>query len=239
MMMFENRPLQKMFTAVPTTYDFLNRLLTFGFDQIWRKKAAAECIRNKPFRILDLCCGTGDLSVKLRKNSPPDTQIMALDFSQTMLEAARKKFKKNKLKFIELYHADAAQMPFPDDHFDAIGIAFAFRNLTFHNPDTNRFLSEILRILKSDGRFVILETSQPVNSIFRSLFHWYLKKFTAPVGGLFSGHYGAYKYLAHSAVNYYNSEEIIELLKRAGFRKVTSKQFLAGISGLYVMSPIK
>lgn len=237
--MFEKRPLQKMFTAVPSTYDFLNRLLTFGFDQKWRKKAAKECLYDNPSRILDLCCGTGDLAVKLSKNAVQGTQIIALDFSLPMLEAAKRKFNKKKLKNIELSHADAAQMPFPDNYFDAIGIAFAFRNLTFHNPDTNKFLLEIFRVLKSEGRFVIIETSQPPNKIFRTLFHWYLKKITAPLGGLISGNPGAYKYLSHSAVNYYKNDELLELLNRAGFQKIKSKQLLGGISGLYIVSPLK
>lgn len=237
--MFENCPLQKMFTSVPPTYDFLNRILTFGFDQRWRKKAAIECKRGNPSRILDLCCGTGDLTVKLKKKALPDTQIFALDFSQSMLEAAKKKFNNYNLKNIELFHADAAQMPFPDNYFDAIGIAFAFRNLTFHNPDTNKFLSEIYRILKPGGRFVIIETSQPSNRFFRSLFHWYLRNITANIGGLISGHYGAYKYLSHSAANYFFNEEVLELLSKAGFRKVMSKQLLAGISALNVVSPDK
>lgn len=237
--MEEKRPLQKMFNAVPPSYDFLNRFLTFGFDQLWRKKAAQECLNNDPSIILDLCCGTGDLTIKLAKKADKNIQIAALDYSPSMLDVAKKKFRDHKLDKIDIYHADAANMPFPDNYFDTIGIAFAFRNLTFHNPDTEKFLKEIYRVLKSDGHFVIIETSQPSNKFFRSLFHFYLKKIAGPLGSLISGHHGAYKYLAHSAVNYYGNDELLELLSKSGFQKIKSRKFLAGISGLYIVSPLK
>ncbi len=87
----EGRPLQKMFTAVPPSYDLLNRILTFGFDQIWRKRAAAGCLKNSPDKVLDLCCGTGDLSIHLARMAPENTSLTALDYSYPMLELARKK----------------------------------------------------------------------------------------------------------------------------------------------------
>ncbi len=124
-------------------------------------------------------------------------------------------------------------MPFPSDHFDLVGIAFAFRNLTFHNPDRDRFLSEILRVLKPGGRLVIIETSQPPNPVVRSLFYFYLRYATVPVGGVLSGHKGAYKYLAHSARYFYDRDALKELLREAGFREVTSQLFLGGIAGLF------
>ena len=232
--MFEKRPLQKMFSAVPRSYDFLNRLLTFGFDQVWRQRAAEKCLVNSPERILDLCCGTGDLTVKLKKTASSDTQIVALDYSETMLEAAKKKLIKKHLNHIDFYHADASNMPFPDDFFDSIGIAFAFRNLTFHNPDRDKFLEEIQRVLKPGGRFVIIETSQPDNNLFRKLFHLYLKWITAPLGGFISGHYRAYNYLAYSARHYYNNEELQSMMIKAGFKIIESRAYLGGISSLYV-----
>jgi demethylmenaquinone methyltransferase / 2-methoxy-6-polyprenyl-1,4-benzoquinol methylase len=230
----DKRPLQKMFRAVPPSYDLLNRVLTFGLDEPWRKKAAAACLANNPASVMDLCCGTGDLVMHLGKAAPPGTIIKALDYSQPMLDIATKKAVRKNLPGIVFIHGDAASMPFPDNHFDSIGIAFAFRNLTFRNPDSQKFLSEILRVLKPGGRFVVVETSQPPNKLLRRLYHLYLKWITAPVGGILSGHSGAYKYLAHSARLYYNQVEMEELLGKSGFRDVTSSPLLGGIAAVFV-----
>lgn len=222
-----------MFTEVPPSYDLLNRLLTFRLDEAWRKKAAQACLENNPARVMDLCCGTGDLALRLGMEAPAGTQVAALDYSVPMLELAKKKAVRNKLRNIEFIHADAASMPFPDDYFDSVGIAFAFRNLTFHNPDREKFLSEIIRVIRPGGRFVIIETSQPPNTVLRKLFHFYLRYVTAPFGGILSGHYGAYKYLAHSARHYHTAQELTELLLAAGFTKVDSKLFMGGIAGIF------
>ena len=229
-----DRPLQKMFMAVPPSYDLLNRLLTFRFDEVWRKKAAAECMKNNPENVLDLCCGTGDLVLRLKRMARPETKITALDYSEPMLQVAKLKAKRKDLTGIEFIHGDAANMPFPDNYFDSIGIAFAFRNLSFYNPDREKFIAEILRVLKSNGSFVIVETSQPKSLIMRKFFHWYMRWITAPLGGLISGHYGAYKYLAHSASHYYNGEEMTRFLIDSGFTGVKTKTFMTGIASLYV-----
>ena len=228
------RPLHKMFTQVPPSYDFLNRLLTFRLDEHWRKQTAKACLASNPKNVLDLCSGTGDLVLRLRKMSPDDISISALDFSQPMLNEAQKKAEKRNISGINFIHGDAANMPFSDNFFDSIGIAFAFRNLTYHNPDRDIFLAEILRVLKPRGRFVIIETSQPENRILRFFFHFYLRYITVPVGGLISGHYGAYKYLAHSAKNYFNSKELSKILKQADFKSVECHPKMFGISTLYV-----
>lgn len=230
----DKRPLQKMFLSVPPSYDLLNRILTLRFDQIWRKIAARICLENQPVKVLDLCSGTGDLIIYFGTMSPAGTSLTALDYSMPMLDLAKKKAARRGLTSIEFIHGDVASMPFPDGHFDSVGIAFAFRNLTFHNPDRDRFLSEILRVIKPGGRFVIVETSQPKNMILRKLFHLYLRYITAPVGGILSGHYGAYKYLAHSARLYHNIEELEELLHNAGFTAVRSNLLLGGIAGIYI-----
>ena len=229
-----DRPLQKMFMAVPPSYDFLNRLLTLRFDELWRKKAAEECLKNNPEKVLDLCCGTGDLVLRLRKTAGSHTKITALDFSEPMLKMAKSKAERMKLTDIEFIHGDAANMPFPEGHFDSVGIAFAFRNLTFHNPDSEKFIAEILRVLKPGGRFVIIETSQPSNALIRKFYHLYMRWITAPIGGFLSGHPGAYKYLAYSARKYYNTEELCTLLTDSGFSLAISKIFLTGIASLYV-----
>jgi len=228
------RPLQKMFMEVPPFYDLMNRLLTLRLDSAWRRRAAIQCLENNPERILDLCCGTGDLSMELKSLAPCTTEVAALDYSGPMLDLARKKALKRKLPGIIFQLADASAMPFPDRYFDSVGIAFAFRNLSYRNPDRDQFLAEIFRVLRPGGRFVIVETSQPENNIFRKLFHFYMKHIAAPVGGLLSGHRSAYRYLAHSAVNYYKKEELHDLLCWAGFSKVESRAYMGGIAGIFI-----
>ncbi len=229
------RPLHKMFTQVPPSYDFLNRLFTFRLDELWRRQVAKACLANHPERVLDLCTGTGDLALRLKKNAASNTKITALDYSKPMLSEAKEKASKRNISGIEFIHGDAANMPFPENHFDSIGIAFAFRNLTFHNPDKDKFLAEILRVLKPGGQFVIIETSQPHNIVLRFLFHFYLMFITVPLGGLISGHWGAYKYLAHSAMHYYNSKELSEVIIGAGFKTILSEPKMGGISTLYIV----
>lgn len=228
------RPLQEIFTAVPPAYDLLNRMLTFGLDQRWRRHAAAACLLRSPARVLDLCCGTGDLALCLRRLAPPGTRVSALDFSPPMLARAARKAAARGLPEIDFRLGDAAALPFPDGHFQALGIAFAFRNLTFRNPDREAFLSEIRRVLEPGGRLVIVETSQPARPPLRALFHAYLRWVSAPLGGLVSGHRGAYRYLAYSAANYWSLPELTAFLLAAGFSRVAGRPLCGGIAALAV-----
>ncbi len=227
------RPLQKMFMEVPGKYDKLNRMLTWRFDESWRKQAVKEILLDNPGNVLDLCTGTGDLIIGIAKKAKPNTKLTALDYSPPMLEIAKQKSGKKDLPAIGFIHGDVADMPFPDDHFDAIGIAFAFRNLTYKNPDQQKFIKEIFRITKPGGKFVIIETSQPRNKFFKSLFKAYMTLAVEKLGGAISGHKTAYKYLAHSAKNFYSAEEVCELLMKAGFGQVKYRQFVWGVASLH------
>lgn len=223
-----------MFDAVPRRYDMLNRLLTLRFDERWRAQAARLCLADKPARVLDLCCGTGDLALRLARRAA-GAEVQALDYSAGMLELARRKAGRTPagqaIRFVE---GDAAALPFLDGHFDAVGIAYAFRNLTWHNPLTARALAEVRRVLKPGGRFVIVETSQPANRLLRLGFHLYLRLVVAPLGSLLSGHAGAYRYLALSARNFFSAPEVCDMLQRAGFSQVTYQRQLGGVAAIHV-----
>jgi len=219
--------------SVPPKYDLLNRILTLRFDENWRKKATRQLLSNNPKRLLDLCTGTGDLALRLRKNAGPDAEIFALDFSQPMLELARVKAAKRKVKDVDFRFGDAADMPYEDAFFDGVGIAYAFRNLTYKNPDTNKFFAEILRVLRPGGQFVAVETSQPDNPLLRKLYHAQMKYVTAPIGGLLSGDKAAYKYLADSASDFYTPTEMKKILLKAGFSKVSYRQLMGGVAALW------
>lgn len=228
------RPTQKIFTEVPPKYDLLNRVLTLNLDENWRKRTASEVLKNKPGNVLDLCCGTADLTMHLAAKSDRETNIYGLDFSHTMLERAKEKvavFGEGRVKLIQ---GDAGNMPFESNFFDAIGISFGFRNLTFENPDARLHMQEIYRVLKPGGRFVIVETSQPSNAVVRFFNHVYHRLITAPIGGLISGNPQAYKYLAYSANNYYTLPQLSKLLTNAGFKNTKGIPLMLGAAAIMI-----
>ncbi len=223
-----------MFAEVPGRYDLINRVLTLRFDERWRKMAARECIAGNPVRILDLCTGTGDLAINIARIAEGNPEIIGLDYSDGMLSIARKKALKQGYGRIRFIKGDAASMPFDNGSVDVIGIAFAFRNLTYKNPDREIFLKEIHRVLAPGGRFIIVETSQPVSKIMRIFFYTYLKVFVSVIGGWISGHKSAYRYLATSARNFYSLEEVSDLISKTGFSKNHYKRLFGGIAGITI-----
>ncbi|MFH1169108.1 MAG: ubiquinone/menaquinone biosynthesis methyltransferase [Chloroflexota bacterium] len=228
-------PLHRMFTAVPPRYDLINHVITLGFDWRWRRLAARECLASHPSSMLDLCCGTGDLAVNIARLAQHDVAVTGLDYSQPMLELAARKAAlagvEGRASFV---HGNATSLPFPDEHFDCAGISFAFRNLTYKNPEGLRHLAEVLRVLKAGGRYVIVETSQPESWLIRWKFHLYLRSFVSWTGTVLSGNTGAYHYLAESASRFYTPGEIREMLLAAGFRQVSYRPLLFGAVGIHV-----
>jgi demethylmenaquinone methyltransferase/2-methoxy-6-polyprenyl-1,4-benzoquinol methylase len=224
-----------MFNAVPPRYDLVNRVVTLGLDRRWRHRAALACLDEKSQRILDLGCGTGDLAINIARMVQKDIEIIGLDYSPPMLARARRKAVKagirNRIDFI---HGEAVHLPFPEASFDAVGISFAFRNLTYKNPLGPLSLGEVLRVLRPGGRYVIVESSQPENRFVRSLFHFYLRAFVGPVGTLLSGNRAAYRYLTESVVRFSSPQEVREILLATGFRDVSYSPLLFGAAGIHV-----
>jgi demethylmenaquinone methyltransferase/2-methoxy-6-polyprenyl-1,4-benzoquinol methylase len=229
------RPLHGMFTAVPPRYDLINRIITLGMDKRWRRLASRACVEANPQRILDIGCGTGDLTINIARLAGNSAEITGLDYSAPMLERASLKAEKagvgGKVRFIS---GEATGIPFPDSYFDCAGISFAFRNLTYKNPVTATYLAEVLRVLKPGGRHVIVESSQPENSIIRFFFRLYLRAFVKPVGIILSGNRGAYQYLTESAARFYSPGQVRELLLKAGFRSVRYRALFFGAAGIHV-----
>lgn len=230
----EKRPLQKMFDEVPTHYDRMNRLLTLRMDEHWRKKAALICLENDPSVIVDICTGTGDLACHIAKYRRSPVQIIGIDFSEPMLEAARRKANSRKLSDVDFNYGDVAELPFADETVDVISIGFGFRNLTFKNIKRNIYLSEIYRVLKKGGKLVIIETNQPKCRLIRILYHIYLKLFVNYTGAFISGNRKAYSYLAHSAIHYFTITEVQLLLKNKGFKSIRSSPLFFGVAALHI-----
>lgn len=224
-----------MFLEVPPRYDLINTVVTWGRDRRWRRMAAEECLRNKPEKFLDLCCGTGDLALSVRRIGGGGVSVAGIDYSLPMLEIARAKTVSwNESRHISFIHGDAGSLPFPDASFGCIGISFAFRNLTYKNPLARQYLTEVWRVLAGGGRYVIVETSQPNSKLIRRMFHCYLHWFVRNVGFWLSGNKGAYSYLAESAASFYTAEEVRGMLLEAGFREVRYRSFLFGAAGIHV-----
>jgi demethylmenaquinone methyltransferase/2-methoxy-6-polyprenyl-1,4-benzoquinol methylase len=227
--------LQDIFTAVPSHYDLINHLMTWGLDRRWRRMVVRECLASRPGRVLDLCCGTGDLTVTLARRAGNNTEVIGIDYSQPMLKIAGRKAERvsdrGRLSFIT---GDIASLPFPDAGFDGIGASFALRNLTYKNPLAGRYIAEVLRVLNTGGKFVILETSQPKSSFIKKLYHLYLRYFVFSFGLLISGNRQAYHYLVDSATNYYAPEELKEILVEVGFRQVSFRRLLWGAVSILI-----
>jgi demethylmenaquinone methyltransferase/2-methoxy-6-polyprenyl-1,4-benzoquinol methylase len=227
------RPLYEMFNSVPRHYDILNKIMTLGLDKKWRNRAAQACLTSSPENVLDICCGTGDLAHSLSLIKNKDTRIIALDYSRLMIDIAVQKtgLLKDQPSFII---GDASRLPFQDESFDCVGISFAFRNLTYRNPKISDHLTEIVRVIKPGGRFVIVESSQPKSSLIKKLFYIYLRIYVAKIGALISGNKGAYNYLAESATRFYTPGEIKDMLMKAGFSRVDYRPLFFGAAGIHI-----
>jgi len=229
-----SRPLYHIFTRIPRRYDLINHVITNGMDTGWRSRAAQACLESRPGRILDICCGTGDLATTIAKLADYSPEITGADYSLPMLKIATAKAKMlSQGQNIRFIHADVGMLPFPNGSFDCIGISFAFRNLTYKNPETPKYLDEILRVLRPGGRFVIVESSQPRSAFIRFFDHLYLRCWVFPSGYLLSGNRGAYRYLLDSALHFYSAEEMQEFLVKAGFKQVTATKLFFGAAAVY------
>ncbi|MFP3974805.1 MAG: ubiquinone/menaquinone biosynthesis methyltransferase [Chloroflexota bacterium] len=226
-----SQTLQRIFAEVPHTYEALNHFLTFGQDILWRRKAARAAAAGGKDLWLDACGGTGEMTACLARLAEAGTQIVVADFSLPMMRKALARPEAGRVAFTS---ADVGHLPFRDSSFDALTISFATRNITTSREHLMVCLHEFYRVLKTGGRFVMLETSQPKHGPIRRLFHVYVRVVVAPMGRLISGSPSAYEYLSNSMCNFYSPEELGEILKEAGFRNGTFNSMLLGAAALHV-----
>ncbi|MBN1119285.1 MAG: bifunctional demethylmenaquinone methyltransferase/2-methoxy-6-polyprenyl-1,4-benzoquinol methylase UbiE [Bacteroidales bacterium] len=234
--MTENKgfALNEFYSKIFKRYDLINRIFTLGMDQSWRKTTVKKCLSVENQKILDLCCGTGDLTIELARNSQQSVAITGYDFNSKMLEIAKLKAAKKNIENLKFMQGDAAEMPFEDESFNSITVGFGFRNLTFDNPNKDKHIAETFRVLKKGGRFLILESAVPKNAFIRLFYKIYLYLFLIPIGGLLSGNPKAYWYLAHSSAGFYSVEEIQQMLHEKGFTGFESQNFFFGAANLII-----
>lgn len=218
----------EMFDNISPKYDFLNHFLSMGIDYSWRKKVVKLISKNKPTNILDIATGTGDLAIAMRKTKA--TKIVGLDLSEGMLKVGRVKVKEKGLdQLIEMIQGDSENLPFEDNTFDAITVSFGVRN--FENLEKG--LSEIYRVLKPNGVFVVLEFSQPQNFPMKQLYGFYSKRILPFFGKLISNDASAYTYLPESVEAFPYGKNFTNILEKVGFKNATIKELTSGISSIY------
>ena len=221
----------KMFDTISGDYDGLNRVISFGIDIKWRKKVVKLVKEKHPETILDIATGTGDLAINLAQTNA--SKIIGLDISSGMLDIGKEKIKKKGLEQkIEMVLGDSENMPFDDNTFDAITVAFGVRNFeTLENG-----LKEIRRVLKPKGVFVILETSMPNKTPYKQGYNFYTKNILPVIGRLFSKDRSAYKYLCESASVFPYGEALNNILREIGFINVEDFPQTFGVATIYTAS---
>ena len=229
--MSKKQQVAKMFDTISNEYDGLNRVISFGIDIKWRKKVVEIVKLQNPDSILDIATGTGDLAINLTKTNAK--KIIGLDISEGMLNVGREKINLKQLNHtIDMVVGDSENLPFENDSFDAITVAFGVRNF----ETLEKGLSEILRVLKPGGIFVILETSVPTKFPFRQGYFMHTKIFLPLIGKLFSKDKQAYGYLSTSAAKFPYGESFNNILKKTGFIQVKDLPQTFGVATIYTAS---
>ena len=222
--------IQQMFGAIAPRYDFLNRLLSFGIDRRWRTKAVRLLKYREGSRILDVATGTGDVALEIALRTPDSVKITGADFCREMVDLGSVKVAASPYADrIDLKVAPCEDLPFANDTFDSITIAFGIRNVV----DRKLGLAEMWRVLRPGGRMIILEFSTPRSKLFRQLYYFYFRRLLPVVGGLFS-RYNAYKYLPDSVLEFPSQEEFSRIIADAGFRNIHLHELTFGIATIYV-----
>jgi demethylmenaquinone methyltransferase/2-methoxy-6-polyprenyl-1,4-benzoquinol methylase len=220
---------REMFSSIAPRYDLLNHVLSMNVDRLWWNRTARtfKQVLNRPHtKVLDLCCGTGDMTFALyRRRKQDSVEVTGADFSHAMLVRARQKSGDRNIRWVE---ADALQLPFGTGEFDLVTAAFGFRNLANYN----RGLAEIRRVLKPGGEFGILDFGEPkglVGQVYRFYFH----RILPAIGTVISGVSGPYKYLPASVQRFPHPDEMLQRMRDEGFQDVSWTPYTFGIAGLY------
>ena len=222
--------IRKLFDNIAPDYDKLNHLLSLNIDKGWRKKAVRELVdKATPLNVLDVACGTGDFTIEIAQKVPHGSQVTGIDLSEGMMKIGREKIASAGVN-ATMTQGDCEALTFEDETFDRISVGFGVRN--FEHLDLG--LKEMCRVMKRDGKLVVLELSIPSNGFIRWCYKLYFLKILPTIGGWISGDRGAYDYLPASVLRFPAPDKFIEMMKEAGFAKVTHKPFTFGICRMYI-----
>ncbi|MFB6306184.1 MAG: bifunctional demethylmenaquinone methyltransferase/2-methoxy-6-polyprenyl-1,4-benzoquinol methylase UbiE, partial [Flavobacteriales bacterium] len=209
----KKKQVEEMFDNISKKYDFLNHFFSMGIDILWRKRLVKELIEKKPENVLDIATGTGDLAIEIAEKGV--SEVKGIDISEGMLNIGRNKIAKKNVENIELIKGDSENLPFKENIFDAIVVAFGVRN--FDNIEKG--LKEMNRVLKKGGGIYILEFSLPETFPLKQIFGFYFKKIMPFFGKLISKDGSAYEYLPNSVHYFPSGKDFMEIMKRTGFEK--------------------
>jgi demethylmenaquinone methyltransferase/2-methoxy-6-polyprenyl-1,4-benzoquinol methylase len=223
------RAVREMFSGIASKYDFLNHFLSINTDKRWRRlvrRKLEDELQNPNALILDVACGTGDLSIELQQHAK--AKIMGTDFCRPMLAIAKEKNAKNQLS-IPYVEGDALNLSFADESFDAVTIAFGLRNVSNWRDG----LQELHRVLKTGGKLAILEFSTPLVPGFKQIFNLYFTQVLPRIGGAVSGSRGAYEYLPDSVSKFPDQKSLAQMMREIGFSEVEYKNLTGGIAAIH------
>lgn len=224
--------IRNLFNNIAPKYDQLNRLMSFGTDKLWRRKAVREITETGlPISVLDVASGTADFAIDIARQLSQKSHIIGIDISEQMLEKGRKKIAEAHLDTsISLQLADAENLPFNDDEFDYVTVAFGVRN--FEN--LTQGLVEMHRVLRANGKLIILELSYPDSSIILWIYKIYALHFIPFLCGLISGNKEAYQYLPLSILQFPKPAKFVPMLQEIGFNKISVKNMTLGVCRMYL-----
>ena len=223
------RAVREMFSGIAGRYDLLNHILSINIDKRWRRlvrERMQAVLANPHAVILDVACGTGDLSLELKRHAK--ARVVGSDFCHPMLAVAKGKTYEAAAS-IPYVEGDAMQLPFADESFDGLTIAFGLRNLSNFADG----LKELNRVLKPGGKLAVLEFSTPIVPGFRGLFNFYFTRILPRIGGAVSGSQGAYEYLPDSVSKFPDQKSLAQLMRSTGYSEVEYMNLTGGIAAIH------
>lgn len=228
--MAKKEGIRKLFDNIAPDYDKLNHILSLNIDKGWRKKAVRELVDvSTPLSVLDVACGTGDFTMEIARKAAEGSRVIGIDLSEGMMKIGREKIAAAGLQ-AEMVQGDCEDLPYADESFDRISVGFGVRN--FEHLEVG--LREMCRVLKKDGKLLILELSVPSNSFIRWCYKLYFLKILPAVGGWISGDRGAYEYLPASVLRFPAPDKFIAMMNDAGFSNVAHRGLTFGICRMYI-----
>lgn len=229
-----NQRVKQMFGEIAPRYDLMNHVLSGGTDYYWRWVTIRKATPQGEAPILDVCTGTGDLAMAYWKRGKRRIPVTGTDFTEEMLEIARQKFDRMQTREgtrIDFIQADTQELPFEDNRFQIVSVAFGLRNVA----DTMRGLKEMLRVCLPGGRVVVLEFSLPGNRLLRTFYCWYFRNVLPRIGQFFARNsHSAYNYLPATVSEFPYGKALVELMEQAGMERVTHRPLTFGIATLYI-----